>query len=170
MFSNALETTVFYLPFLAVFAVAIILWNEIDTYLNISKLKFPNEVKACGHAYTFVVQTASLFCSLTIWALSLSFAWNLMNSLESVLTAVLIFVSVSMIGMLIGVGLNGLCTKHLFDRSETAKLLIEANAKLTKTAPLITDNEKKAIVHQRKREFWSDMKTNFWKYKIAKKS
>jgi hypothetical protein len=170
MILYSLETTVFYLPYLIVFAVAINLWNEINTYIKISKLEFPNEIKACGHAYFFAIRSASLFCFLTMTALSLSLAWNLADHFDKNFIGLLIFLSVFMSGMMLGVSIIGLVNIHLLDHSETAKLLLASNAKLTKTASMLTNHQKHIIILNKKEEFWSDIKTNFWKYRVEKNS
>jgi uncharacterized membrane protein (UPF0182 family) len=171
MFLSAFETTVFYFPFLAVFALAIMLWNEIDTYLDISKLKFPKEMKAFGHAYTFTVRFASVLCFLSIATLAFAFAWNLAESFDSspVIVTLLVFLPVVMVGLTIGALINEIALEHLRCTSETAQLLLKADEQLTKTAALLSDNEKRAIVERKKKAFWEDMRTNFWKLRIAKK-
>ena len=168
MFLSALETTVFYLPLLAIVALTINLWHEIETYLDISKLKFPKEMKAFGHAYTFAVRFASNTCSISIFTFTFVFTWNLADSFESSVISLLVFLVVFMVGGLIAAGISELTNEYLRDKSEITKLLMETNAQLTKTAPLLSDNEKNDFIQRKKREFWSDIKTNFWKYRIAK--
>jgi hypothetical protein len=169
MIEVTIQNYLSFFPYLVGGGIVFNIWSEIDDYRNIKKIKFKNEISRYGHALSFLLELIRFVLGFSVMALGLIFVFAGSLSGDGGLNSIAAFIVIVLTMGTVGIFFN-LTKLIVFDRSEHAKLLNAANKELSKTAVLMTYNEKKLIIKQKTDEYWQDLKDNFWKIEIDRTS
>ena len=156
-----------YLPLLLVILFASMIFDEFNQYRDFKKFKFPRRVKAYGHAFTICVEFLLLTFIMALWIIMLFlsfkiFAYFDLNLFLEGLVLLVMLTVASVISMLI----TDLVNMRLYDHSENAQKLLRLREKITQEAVLWNDLEKTRLISEMQESYRSDLKKNFWKFKI----
>ena len=156
-----------YLPLILVALFASMIIGEFNEYRNIKKFKFSKQVRAYGHAFTLCVEFLMLTFIMSLFVIMFFLAFKMGAFLE----LNWFFESLIILAMfMVAGGISSLITvvvgHHLYDHSENAQKLLRLREKVTHDSVLWNDLEKKRLVNEMQESYRSDLKKNFWKFKI----
>lgn len=156
-----------YLPLVLIAFFASMIISEFNEYRDIKKFKFSKKVKAYGHALTLCVEFLMLTFIMALFVIMffLSFKMGAFLELNWFFESLIILAMFMVAG-----GISSLITvvvgHHLYDHSENAQKLLRLREKVTHESVLWNDLEKTRLISEMQESYRSDLKKNFWKFKI----